>query len=178
MRRELPELRARLKRVGDAMARAVEAAHRVGVTLEMAHRELRAELKPEHRRTLDDFAALAGAGAGALIEQAVEPQLRAEAERVIAAYEALAAAAAAAPRMREMREYLRATALIPDIAGDIEGDDAAVDKAVVAVADRMPAIAGRDRRRGAALGAAQLRCARGTFPKIQMELHTNVPGRA
>ena len=95
---ELPEVRARLKRAGDAMARAVEAAHRVGATLEAAHRELRAELKPEHRQTLDDFIALAEAGAGALVEQAAEPQSRARAERVIAAYEALAAAAAAAPR--------------------------------------------------------------------------------
>jgi len=125
---ELPEVRAGLKRAGDAMARAVEAAHRTGATLEAAHRELRAELKSEHRRALDDFIALAGAGAGALIEQVAEPQSRAQAERVIAAYEALAAAAAAAPRMREMREYLRATALMPDIAGD----DDAVDKTVVA----------------------------------------------
>ncbi len=134
---ELPELRTRLKRAGDAMTRAVEAAHRTGATLEAAHREMRAELKPEHRRTLDDFIALAGAGAGALIEQAAEPQARAQAERVIAAYEALAAAAAAAPRMHAMREYLRATALMPDIAGSIAGDivgnDSAVDKAVAAV---------------------------------------------
>ena len=129
---ELPEVRARLKRAGDAMARAVEAAHRAGATLEAAHRELRAELKSEHRRTLDDFIALAGAGADALIEQAAEPQSRAQAERVIAAYEGLAAAAAAAPRMREMRKYLRATELMPDIAGDIVGDDAAVDQAVAA----------------------------------------------
>jgi hypothetical protein len=125
---ELPEVRAGLKRAGDAMARAVEAAHRTGATLEAAHRELRAELKSEHRRTLENFIALAGAGAGALIEQAAEPQSRAQAERVVAAYEALAAAAAAAPRMREMREYLRATALMPDIAGD----DDAVDKTVAA----------------------------------------------
>ena len=72
------------------MARAVEAAHRVGATLDAAHRELRAELKAEHRQTLDDFIALAEAGAGALVEQAAEQQSRARAERVIAAYEALA----------------------------------------------------------------------------------------
>jgi len=129
---ELPEVRARLKRAGDAMTRAVEAAHRTGATLEAAHRELRAELKSEHRRTLDDFVALAGAGAGALIEQGAEPQSRAQAERVIAAYEALAAAAAAAPRMHEMREYLRATALMPDIAGDLVEDDDAGNKAIAA----------------------------------------------
>ena len=39
---ELPEVRTRIRRAGDAMARAVEAAHRVGATLEAAHRELRA----------------------------------------------------------------------------------------------------------------------------------------
>ncbi|HVB80728.1 MAG TPA: hypothetical protein VNE82_12380 [Candidatus Binataceae bacterium] len=133
---ELPELRTKLKRASDAMARAVEAAHRAGATLEAAHREMRAELKPEDLRALEDFAALAGAGADALVEQAAEPQSRARAERVIAAYEALAAAAAAAPRLREMREYLRATALTPDIAesvaGDIVVEDSATDKAVAA----------------------------------------------
>ena len=133
---ELPELRARLKRASDAMARAVEAAHRVGTTLDAAHRELRAELKPEHRQTLDDFIALADAGAGALVEQAAEAQSRARAERVIAAYEGLATAAVAAPRLREMREYLRATELMPDLAGNVAGDivggGSAVDKAVAA----------------------------------------------
>ncbi len=115
---ELPELRAKLKRVGDAMASALERAHGVAATLDAAHREMRAELKLEHRRTLEAFAALAGAGTATLIEQAAEPRLREAAERVIAAYETLATAAAAAPRLREMREYLRATALAPDFAGD------------------------------------------------------------
>jgi len=133
---ELPEVRVRLRRAGDAMARAVEAAHRVGATLEAAHRELRAELKAEHRQTLDDFIALCEAGAAALVEQAVEQQSRVWAQGVIAAYEALAAAAAAAPLMREMREYLRAAELMPDLAGNIAeevtGDDPPVDKAVAA----------------------------------------------
>jgi len=134
---EMPELRTGLKRAGDAMARAVEAAHRVDETLEAAHRELRAELKGEHRRTLDDFIALAGAGAGALIEQAAEPQSRAQAERIIVAYEALAAAATAAPRLLAMREYLRATALLPEIAGgvasNIAGEAPAGDQAMATV---------------------------------------------
>jgi len=123
---ELPELRPRLKRSGDAMARAVEAAHR----------ELRTELKPEHRQALEDFIALAEAGAGSLVEQAAEAQSRARVERIIAAYEGLATTAVAAPRLREMREYLRATELMPDLAGDSAGDFAgdtpAVDKAVAA----------------------------------------------
>ena len=119
---DLSELRIRLKRAGDAMTRAVEAAHHTGATLEAAYRELHAELKPEYRRTLDDFIALTGAGAGALIEQAAEPQARARAERVIAAYDTLAAAATAAPRLHAMRKYLRSTALEPDVNGDIAGD--------------------------------------------------------
>jgi hypothetical protein len=131
---ELPELRTRLKRAGDAMARAVEAAHRVGTTLEAAHRELRTELKPEHRQALEDFIALAEAGAKALVEQAVEVQSRARVERIITGYEGLAMAAVEAPRLREMREYLRATELMPDFAGNSAGDDApAVDKRVAAV---------------------------------------------
>ncbi len=133
---ELPELRTRLRRAGDAMARAVEAAHRVGTILDTAHRELRTELKPEYRQAVEDFIALAEAGAGALVEQAAETQSRARVERVVAAYEGLATAAVAAPRLREMRDYLRATELMPDLAGvsagEFVGDAPAVDKAVAA----------------------------------------------
>ncbi len=133
---ELPELPARLKRAGDAMSRAVEAAHRVGTILDAAHRELRVELGPESRQTLGDFVALAEAGADALVAQAAEAQSRAHVERVVAAYEGLATAAAAAPRLREMREYLRATELTRDLAGAVEadfaGDGSVVDKAVAA----------------------------------------------
>jgi len=121
------------------MARAVEAAHRVGAALEGAYREFRTELSPEHRQTIDDFIALAEAGPGALIELAADERSRAHTERAIAAYEALAAAAGAAPRMRSMREYLRATALMPGTAGHIAGDTAdargdgsAADKAIAA----------------------------------------------
>jgi hypothetical protein len=133
---ELHDLRARLKRAGDAMTRAVEAAHRVGTILDAAHRELRTDLKPEHRQTLADFIALAEAGARTLVEQATEAQSRARLERVIATYEGLATAAVAAPRLREIREYLHATELMPDLAGNVAGDFGsaapAVDKAVAA----------------------------------------------
>jgi hypothetical protein len=98
----------------------VEAAHRVGTILDAAHRELRVELQPESRQTLGDFVALAEAGADALVAQAAEAQSRARAERVVAAYERLAMAAATAPRLREMREYLRATELTRDLAGAVE----------------------------------------------------------
>lgn len=123
---ELPELRVKLRRVSDAMASALERAHGVTATLDAAHREMHAELKLEHRRTLDAFVTLAGSGTGSLIEQAAEPRPREEAQRVIAAYETLATAAAAAPRMREAREYLRATALAPNFARNGQ----AVDKEV------------------------------------------------
>ena len=108
---ELSEARIGLKRAGDAMTRAVEAAHRIGEILEAAHRELRVEMKPEHRRTLDDFIALAGAGANALVEQATDPQARAHTERLLAAYESLAVAGAAVPRIRAMRSYLQGSVI-------------------------------------------------------------------
>ena len=65
---ELADVRARLRRASDAMARAVEAARRVGAALEEAYRELRTELSLEHRQTIDDFIALAEAGPAALIQ--------------------------------------------------------------------------------------------------------------
>ena len=139
--------------------------------LETAHRELRLELKSEHRRTLDDFVALAGAGAGALVERAAEPQLRSQAEHVVAAYEALASAAAAMPRMREMREYLRATALMPDITGDIAGNDAAVDQAVAAAQIECQLLLAAIDGASATMGPAQFRRARSAVSEIQMELH-------
>jgi hypothetical protein len=136
---ELTDVRARLRRGSDAMARAVEAAHRVVAALEATYREFRAELSSEHRQTIDDFIALAEAGPGALLELAVDERSRAHAERAIAAYEALAAVAAAAPRIRAMREYLRATALMPGTAecsaadiADARRDASAADQAIAA----------------------------------------------
>ena len=119
-------------------ARAVEAAHRVGAALEGVCRDFLMELPPEHRETIDDFIALAEAGPGALIGLAAE-RPRMQAERAIEAYEALAAAAAAVPRIRAMREYLRATGLMPGTAGysaaettAAPGEGSAADKAIAA----------------------------------------------
>ena len=179
---ELPELRTRLRRAGEAMARAVEAAHRVGTILDAAHRELRTELKPEYRQTLEDFIALAEAGAGALVEQAAETQSRARVERVIAAYEGLATAAVAAPRLREMREYLRATELMPDLAGisagEYRGRWLGRGQGSGGGAGRVPAPARRARSCDAALGFAQHRDAPDTLSEIQMELYPDLSGRA
>jgi hypothetical protein len=177
---ELSDVRVGLSRASGAMARAVEAAHRVGAALEGAHREFRTEPRPEHQQTIDDFLALAEAGPSALVEQAAEERSRAHAERAIAAYEALAAA----PRIRAMREYLRATALMPDIAGNVAGDAAVAGgrlcggKADRGGAGRMPASACGDRERGAAMGCAQLRRARNTLSEIQVGLYPALPGRA
>lgn len=126
---ELPELRARLGRLGDALADALEGAHRVAAVLEAAERETRGALAAEHRRTLDDFIALAEAGAAALVETGADAARREQAARLVAAYEALATAAAAVPRMRAMREYLRAAGLAPDLGAA----EPAADKAIVAL---------------------------------------------
>jgi len=58
------------------MARAVEAAHRVGAALEEACREYRTEPRPEYRQTIDDFIALAEAGPGGPIELAADERSR------------------------------------------------------------------------------------------------------
>jgi hypothetical protein len=123
------ELRTRLKRFGEAMANVLEGAHHVASILEAAAREMRIDIAPEQRRTLDDFFELVGSGVASLVELGAEPSPREQAARVVAAYEVLAVAAAAMPRIRAMREYLGATGLKPDLAAD----ERAVDKAVAAL---------------------------------------------
>ncbi len=130
---ERADLSASLKRAGEAMARAVEAAHRAAVALETAAREMRGELGPEQRRAFDEFIALAADGPQALIEQAAAPQARARIECAMNAYEVLSAEAEAAPRVRAMREYLRATALTAELARQPAGEIDGPDKAVAAV---------------------------------------------
>jgi hypothetical protein len=129
--RDFSDLPVRLTRAGEAMVRGVEEAHRAGAALETAHRELRLDLKPEHRRALDGFVALADPGPAQLVEQARDPEFRIRAERIVADFESIAAAAAAVPRIREMREYLRATALVPDMAEDQQAGDKAVAAAQI-----------------------------------------------
>ncbi len=126
---DLPELQTRLKRLGEAMTNVLEGAHRVTSILEAAAHETHGELASEHRRTLDAFFELTGNGVDALVELGADPAGREQAARAVAAYEGLAVAAAAVPRMRAMREYLRAAGLKPDLAAD----ERAVDKAVAAL---------------------------------------------
>jgi hypothetical protein len=108
---EMPEVRAKLKRLADAMANAMEAAHRTGETLEPVLKETQGRLSSQSRSVLPDYIAIASAGPAALLETAADPVRRKEVAETIAAYEALAGAAAAAPRLWAMRDYLQATGL-------------------------------------------------------------------
>lgn len=109
--RELPELKAKTKRLGDAMANVLEVAHRTRDVLAGALAEVNSSLASEQLKTLADFSALAEAGPSALVETGADPVRREKALAVVSAYEDLARTAAAVPRMRTMREYLRATGL-------------------------------------------------------------------
>jgi hypothetical protein len=117
-----------VKRLGDAMANALELAHRTGEVLAGAMGEVNSRLPPEHLKTLADFGALAQAGPATLLEIAADPARREKALISVSAYDALAQAAAVVPRMRAMREYLRATGLDLKI-----GDDPSRDHALAAL---------------------------------------------
>jgi hypothetical protein len=119
---ELPELKAKLKRLADAMANALEVAHHTDETLAPAAGQSRDQLPAERLAALPDYIALAAAGPGALLEAASDPARRDTVSRTIAAYEALAGAAAAAPRLWAMRDYLHGTGLKWDYA-DERGKD-------------------------------------------------------
>lgn len=109
--RDVRELKALIRRLGGAMADALERACRNREILAAAIRESGGELSPAQERTFADFCALAEAGARALIETGADARRRADAIRTVAEYESLAALAAAVPRVRSMREYLYATGL-------------------------------------------------------------------
>ncbi|HXZ88127.1 MAG TPA: hypothetical protein VEF07_06125, partial [Candidatus Binataceae bacterium] len=115
---ELPELRAKLKRLGDAMASALEEAFRNRETLYAAARESGGRLSPDHHRHFADFIALAEGGPHALIECGANADRREAAMKTVADYEALALVAGFVPRLRAMREYLIATGLQADLSGD------------------------------------------------------------
>jgi hypothetical protein len=128
---EFSELDDRMTRLDAAMNSALEEAYRVASSIEAVERDAHGALASEHRRTLDDFIALADGGARALIELGADPERRADTTRIVAAYEDLAMAAAAAARMRVMREYLRATGLRPDFVRDGPPADSVVTALVV-----------------------------------------------
>jgi len=108
---ELPELRAKLKRLEDAMANAAEAARATGETLSPVLVGASGGPSSERQTALPNYIALALAGPAGLLEAAADPARRDDALKTIAAYEALAGAAAAAPRIRAMHDYLQATGL-------------------------------------------------------------------
>ena len=108
---EMPELKAKLKRLGDAMASALEGAFRNRETLDAAMREAGREFTDEQGKNIAEFVALAEAGPQALVERGAHEDGRKAAMQTAAAYESLAELAAAVPRLRSMREYLQATAL-------------------------------------------------------------------
>jgi hypothetical protein len=122
------ELKARFRRLNDAMASALEGACRNRETLAAAMGASGAGLSPAQERVFADFCALAETGARALIDAGGDAERRAAAMRIVADYEALAALAAAAPRLRAMREYLHATGLRAAL-----DDNPARDRSVVAL---------------------------------------------
>lgn len=109
--RELPELKAILERLSEALAAALEGACRNRETLAAAMRESNAQLSPAQQQAFAGFIDLAEGGAAALIEVGGDQPRREAAIAAIAAYEALATVAESIPRLRIMREYLAATRL-------------------------------------------------------------------
>jgi len=108
---EMPELKAKLKRIGDAMASALEGAFRNRETLEAAMQDAGRRLTDDQAKTIAEFITLAEAGPQALVQRGADEDRRKIAIQTVAAYESLAALAAAVPRLRSMREYLQATGL-------------------------------------------------------------------
>jgi hypothetical protein len=105
------ELAPALRRLGDAMANAVETASRTRSALAAAMAEAHLDLPDAHQRAIDAFISLAEGGPESLMKIAAHPAQRESAVQRIAAYDSLAAAAAVMPRMRAMRDYLHATGL-------------------------------------------------------------------
>jgi hypothetical protein len=108
---EMPELKAKLKRIGDAMASALEGAFRNRETLEAAMQEAGRKLTDDQAKTIAEFITLAEAGPQAVVQRGADEDRRKIAIQTVAAYESLAALAAAVPTLRSMREYLQATGL-------------------------------------------------------------------
>jgi len=119
---EQAEAQAKLARLGEAMAAALEAAHQTGEELKTMAGNGAHKLLPEHLRALADFSAIASSGPTALLEVAADKERRAAALNVIGVYETVARAATAAPRLRAMSEYLEATGLLADAAVEQTGD--------------------------------------------------------
>lgn len=120
--RELSELGAKLKRLGDAMGSALEGAHRNRELLVGALRETGGTLSAEQEQAFADFIAIAESGPRALIEMSAEADRSESTLHILASYEALAVIAGAVPRLRAMREYLDETQLRASLEEDPKRD--------------------------------------------------------
>ncbi len=125
---ERPELNAKLKRLGDAIASALEGAYRNREVLAAALRESGAVLLSVQQKAFADFIELAEGGADLLIERGADQPRREAALAIVADYEALAIVAGAVPRLKLMREYLAATRLNP-----LDDDDPSRDRRLAAL---------------------------------------------
>ncbi len=125
---DLPELKARLKRLADAMAIALEDACRNRDTLAAAMGDGNAKFSPAQQQAFAGFIELAETGPAALIEVGASQGPRDAALAAVAAYETLAIVAGAVPRLGLMRDYLEATNLSSGY-----DDDAGRDRNLVAL---------------------------------------------
>ncbi len=109
--RDRDGLVARLERLDEALAMAVEDAIRTREVLGSALKEANLEMPAVNSAAIAEYIALAEPGAAAMIEGASNRSFLASAIQTAGAYQALAAAAESLPRLRAMREYLVATGL-------------------------------------------------------------------
>ena len=119
------ELEARLERLEEAIASALEGAHRNRDLLAAAMREANARMSDDHRAVFDRFIELAESGAAGIVAAGADDVRRQGALGTIMAYEKLALIASAAPRLRMMRQYLEATRMHAGL-----GDDPSRDRSV------------------------------------------------
>lgn len=124
---ELSEVKAQLKRLGQAMANALEETFRNRAILDGALRETGRGLSPDQERQFADFVALVEAGAQGVVECGADPGRREAALKVVDEYEALATLTGFVPRLRAIREYLAATGLQANLT------DGARDKRLIAL---------------------------------------------
>ncbi len=121
---EKSELEARLKRLGDAIASALEGAYRNRDLLVAAMGAANARMTDDHRAAFDRFIELAETGVAGIVAAGADDLGRQSALGTIAAYEKLALVASAAPRLRMMRQYLEATRMHAGLGEDPSRDRA------------------------------------------------------
>ncbi len=123
--RDKSELESRVIRLEEAIASALEGAHRNRDLLAAAMRGANARMSDDHRAAFERFIELAESGAAGIVAAGADDVRRQGALGAIAAYEKLALIASAAPRLRMMRQYLEATRMHAGL-----GDDPSRDRAL------------------------------------------------